>query len=199
MDYENFYRNCSMKIGYARISTKDQNIELQIEALDKIGCDKIYQDIISGAKYGRPGLNLALEVLRAGDTLIVWKLDRLGRTVKQLVELIGEFEKRGIHLNSITEGIDTSTASGKFFFHMMASLAEMERSLIIERTRAGLETARRLGKLSGRKPKMNPSKIQAAKKLLESGIAPKEVAKTLEISVATLYRWIPASGKFFTS
>lgn len=184
-----------MKIGYARISTKDQNLELQKEALAKAGCEKIYEDVLSGAKHERPGLNLALEVLRSGDVLTVWKLDRLGRSVKQLVCLIGEFEKRGIHLNSITEGIDTSTPSGKFFFHMMASLAEMERALIIERTRAGLETARRLGKLSGRKPKMNPSKVQAAKKLLESGTSPKEVAKTLEISVATLYRWIPASGK----
>lgn len=188
-----------MKIGYARISTKDQNLELQKEALEKAGCNKIYEDIISGAKHGRPGLDLALEVLKSGDTLTVWKLDRLGRNVKQLVDLVGEFEKRGIHLNSITEGIDTSTPSGKFFFHMMASLAEMERSLIIERTRAGLETARRLGKLSGRKPKMNPGKVLAAKKLLKSGISPKEVAKTLEISVATLYRWIPASGNFFTS
>lgn len=108
---------------------------------------------------------------------------------------MGEFDKRSIHLNSITEGIDTSTPSGKFFFHMMASLAEMERALIIERTKAGLESARKHGKLSGRKPKMNLSKVKAAKKLLEGGTSPKEVAKSLEISVATLYRWIPASGK----
>lgn len=188
-----------MKIGYARISTKDQNIELQKEALEKAGCEKIYEDIISGAKHGRPGLDLALEVLRNNDILIVWKLDRLGRSVKQLVLLAGEFEKRGIHLHSITEGIDTSTPAGKFFFHMMASLAEMERSLIIERTRAGLETAKRLGKLSGRKPKMTPDKLKAAKKLLEGGIPSKEVAKTLEISIATLYRWVPASGKIFIS
>ncbi len=184
-----------MKIGYARISTKEQNIKLQIEALEKAGCEKIYEDVLSGAKHQRPGLNLALEVLRSGDVLTVWKLDRLGRSVKQLVELVGDFEKNGIHLNSITEGINTSTPSGRFFFHMMASLAEMERALIIERTRVGLETARRLGKLSGRKPKMTPDKIKIAKKLLESEISPKEVAITLKISVATLYRWIPASGK----
>lgn len=184
-----------MKIGYARVSTKEQNIELQREALNKNGCERIYEDIISGTKFEREGLNIALEVLRAGDILVVWKLDRLGRTVKQLVELVGEFEKKGIHINSITEGINTATPSGKFFFHMMASLAEMERALIIERTRAGLETAKRLGKLSGRKPKMTPAKVQAAKKLLEGGISAKEVAKSLEISVATLYRWIPASEK----
>lgn len=188
-----------MKIGYARISTKDQNVEFQKEALTKVGCEKIYEDVLSGAKHEKPGLNLALEVLRSGDILTVWKLDRLGRSVKQLVELVEEFEKRDIHFSSVTEGIDTSNPSGKFFFHMMASLAEMERDLIIERTRSGLETARKQGKLSGRKPKMNSSKVKAAKKLLEIGISPKEVAKSLEISVATLYRWIPASGKLITS
>lgn len=183
-----------MKIGYARISTVEQKLGLQKEALENAKCDKIYEDVLSGAKHERPGLNLALEVLRSGDILVVWKLDRLGRSVKQLVHLATEFEKRGIHLQSITEGIDTSTSTGKFFFHIMASLAEMERAMIIERTRAGLEVARKSGKLSGRKPKMTPTKLQAAKKLLQSGTNAKEVAKSLEISIATLYRWIPASG-----
>ena len=132
-------------------------------------------------------------MLREGDTLVVWKLDRLGRSVKQLVNLVGELQEQGIHFKSLTDSIDTSTAAGRFFFHVMASLAEMERELTIERTRAGLEIAKNLGRKGGRKPKMNESKLESAKKLLASGVPPKEVAKNLGVSVPTLYRWIPAS------
>ena len=183
----------SMLIGYARVSTQDQNLALQYDALMHAGCQKVFEDKISGTKAERPGLSLCLEMLREGDTLVVWKLDRLGRSVKQLVNLVGELQEQGIHFKSLTDSIDTSTAAGRFFFHVMASLAEMERELTIERTRAGLEIAKNLGRKGGRKPKMNESKLESAKKLLASGVPPKEVAKNLGVSVPTLYRWIPAS------
>ncbi|NNM60239.1 MAG: recombinase family protein [Legionellales bacterium] len=182
-----------MLIGYARISTHDQNLMLQLSALKKMGCKKIYEDQLSGTKNNRPGLQLALEVLRKGDTLVVWKLDRLGRTVKGLIDLVNQLHLKGIHFKSITDNLDTSTPSGRFFFHIMASLAEMERELTVERTRAGLEIARQLGRKGGRKRIMTDSKIDSAKKLLASGTPARDVAKNLGISVPTLYRWIPAS------
>ena len=182
-----------MLIGYARVSTNDQNLSLQKEALEKCGCEKIYEDKISGTRASRPGLDKTLEMLREGDTLVVWKLDRLGRSVKNLIILVSDLNKKGIHFKSLTDSIDTSTPSGRFFFHIMASLAEMERDLIVERTKAGLEAARKLGRKGGRKRKMTDSKIKSAKKLLENGILPKDVANNLGVSVATLYRWIPAN------
>jgi DNA invertase Pin-like site-specific DNA recombinase len=182
-----------MQVGYARVSTKDQNLRLQYEALNQLGCDKIYEDQISGTKASRKGLNLALEVLREGDSLVVWKLDRLGRSVKDLVTMVGELEHRGIHFKSLTDNIDTSTPAGRFFFHVMASLAQMERELMIERTRAGLDAARKRGRVGGRKRTMTDSKIKSAKRLLEDGIPPKDVAHDLGVSVPTLYRWLPAS------
>jgi DNA invertase Pin-like site-specific DNA recombinase len=184
-----------MLIGYARVSTTDQNLALQKEALEKAGCERIYEDTISGTRAERPGLTKALEMLRSGDTLVVWKLDRLGRSVKNLITLIGEINTNGIHFKSLTDSIDTDTPSGRFFFHVMASLAEMERDLIIERTRAGLEVARALGRKGGRKRTMTDSKIDSAKKLLSSGVPPRDVAKDLGVSLATLYRWIPASDQ----
>ncbi len=126
-----------MLVGYARVSTQDQNLELQTEALQKAGCKKIFEDRMSGSRAERPGLAQARDNLRAGDTLVVWKLDRLGRSVKHLVDLVGELQKQGVQFRSLTDSIDTGTASGRFFFHVMASLAEMERELIVERTRAG--------------------------------------------------------------
>lgn len=155
---------------------------------------KIIEDKLSGSRFERPGLSKVLEILREGDTLMVWKLDRLGRSVKQLVNLVGELHKQGIQIKGFTDAIDTGTPAGRFFFHIMASLAEMERELTIERTRAGLEIARKLGRKGGRKPKMTESKIEAAKKLLTSGIPPKDIAKNLGVFVPTLYRWIPASS-----
>jgi len=183
-----------MNIGYARISTQGQNLDLQRKALEEAGCSKIYDDIISGVRQQRPGLTLALEVLRSGDALVVWKLDRLGRSVKGLVKLVGELEGKGIHFKSLTGGIDTSTPSGRFFFHLMASLAQMERELIIERTKGGLSAAKILGHKGGRKRTMTESKMEAAKKLLAGGTSPKLVAKDLGVSLPTLYRWIPAGG-----
>ncbi|MBU2570284.1 MAG: recombinase family protein [Gammaproteobacteria bacterium] len=183
-----------MLIGYARVSTQDQNLELQIDALTKAGCKKIFDDKISGSRAERPGLTKALEMLREDDTLVVWKLDRLGRSVKNLVNLVGELHKQGVQFKSLTDAIDTGTTSGRFFFHVMASLAEMERELTVERTRAGLEVARQLGRKGGRKRQMTDSKIESAKKLLANGVPPRDVAKNLGVSVPTLYRWIPASA-----
>lgn len=181
-----------MLIGYARVSTQDQNLELQRQALTQSLCEKVFEDIISGGKTKRPGLDKALDCLRKGDTLVVWKLDRLGRTVKQLVDLITHLSSQGIHFKSLTDAIDTSTPSGRFFFHVMASLAQMERELTIERTRAGLVAAKKLGRVGGRKRKMTDSKIASARKLLLDGIPPRDVATNLGVSVPTLYRWLPA-------
>jgi DNA invertase Pin-like site-specific DNA recombinase len=184
-----------MLIGYARVSTQDQSLELQRQALTKVGCQKIFEDHTSGTRLERPGLAKLREILREGDVLVVWKLDRLGRSVKQLVDLTTELHQQGIEFKSLTDSIDTSTPSGRFFFHVMASLAEMERELIVERTRAGLEVARQLGRRGGRKPKMTSSKIEAAKKLLASGVPHKDVASNLGVSIPTLYRWLPASAR----
>jgi len=181
-----------MLIGYARVSTTDQNLTLQKDALQKVECERIYEDEMTGTKENRPGLNTALEVLREGDTLIVWKLDRLGRSVKSLIKFVSDLNAKNIHFKSLTESIDTSTPSGRFFFHVMASLAQMERELIVERTKAGLDAARKLGRVGGRKRVMTESKLASAKKLLNSGVPAKEVAKDLGVSLATLYRWIPA-------
>jgi DNA invertase Pin-like site-specific DNA recombinase len=184
-----------MLIGYARVSTQDQNLELQIDALMKAGCKKVFDDKVSGSRAERPGLAKTLEMLREGDTLVVWKLDRLGRSVKNLVDLVGELHKQGVQFKSLTDAIDTGTPSGRFFFHVMASLAEMERELTIERTRAGLEVARQLGRKGGRKRQMTDSKIASAKKLLTNGVPPRDVARNLGVSIPTLYRWIPASAQ----
>ena len=182
-----------MLIGYARVSTQDQHLELQREALQRAGCEKILEDKLSGTLAQRPGLSMALDVLRTGDTLVVWKLDRLGRSVKQLVDLVGALHTQGVHFKSLTDSIDTSTPSGRFFFHVMASLAQMERELIVERTRAGLQVARQRGRKGGRKPKMTASKLASAQQLLAAGTPARDVAQNLGISVPTLYRWLPAS------
>jgi DNA invertase Pin-like site-specific DNA recombinase len=183
-----------MLIGYARVSTLDQNLELQIDALKKAGCEKIFEDKMSGAKAERPGLTKAQEMMRPGDTLVVWKLDRLGRSVKNLVDLVTTLEKQGINFKSVTDSIDTSTPSGRFFFNVMASLAQMERELICERTYAGLSIARKLGRVGGRKRLMSDRKLTTAKALLAGGMIPRDVAIELGISVPTLYRWIPAGA-----
>lgn len=183
-----------MLIGYARVSTRDQNLDLQVDALKAAGCVRIFTDKASGAGIARQGLDDAQSHIRQGDTLIVWKLDRLGRSVKHLVEFVGELQEKGIEFRSLTDGIDTSTPAGRFFFHMMAALAEMERDLIRERTRAGLDAARSRGLLGGRKRAMTETKIDNGRRLLASGIPPKEVAEALGVSVATLYRHIPAAA-----
>jgi DNA invertase Pin-like site-specific DNA recombinase len=183
-----------MLIGYARVSTKDQNLELQHQALIQAGCEKVFDDKMSGSRAERPGLASALAMLREGDILVVWKLDRLGRSVKHLVDLVGALHRQGVQFKSLTDSIDTSTPAGRFFFHVMSSLAEMERELMVERTCAGLEAARLLGRKGGRKRQMTDSKVASAKQLLISGVPPKEVARNLGVSLPTLYRWVPASS-----
>lgn len=182
------------RIGYARVSTRDQNLDLQLAALNSAGCDRIFEDTMSGTKAGRPGLAKALEALREGDTLIVWKLDRLGRSVKGLLNFAGGLNERGIGFVSLTDSIDTTTASGRFFFNVMASLTQMERELMVERTQAGLQAAREQGRVGGRKRVMTEAKIRSARKLLSQGTPPKEVAASLGVSVPTLYRWVPATS-----
>lgn len=143
-----------MLIGYVRVSTNDQNTDLQRNALNCAGCERIFEDKISGTKSDRPGLKKLLRTLSAGDTLVVWKLDRLGRSMRHLVTLIEELRQRGVNFRSLTDSIDTSTPMGRFFFHVMGALAEMERELIVERTRAGLAAARAKGRVGGRRPKL---------------------------------------------
>ena len=177
-----------MLIGYARVSTDDQSLDLQTDALKGAGCDNFFTDQVGGAVAEKAGLTQALAYMREGDTLVVWKLDRLGRTVKGLVELVDLLKSRGIQFRSLTDGIDTSTSSGRFFFHMMAALAEMERDLIRERTNAGLAAARARGRLGGRKPKLDASKLQSARMLLNAKVEVSVVAKNLGVSRTTLYR-----------
>ena len=151
---------------------------------------------MSGAKRERPELNRALDHVRAGDTLVVWKLDRLGRSVKDLVELVGELAARGVHFQSVTDNIDTSTPAGRFFFHVMASLAQMERELLVERTRAGLDAARAQGRVGGRKRAMSEAKVSAARKLLIAGESPRDVAATFwACQCQRFIGWIPASER----
>lgn len=184
-----------MRIGYARVSTEDQDLALQTLALEQAHCERVFTDKASGTRDNRPGLKEAVSHLRDGDTLVVWKLDRLGRGVKGLIDLVTDLESREIHFQSLTDQIDTSTPAGRFFFHVMASLAQMERELIVERTRAGLEAARQRGRVGGRKRRMTESKIEAARKLFAGGTPPKDIAKNLSVSVPTLYRWLPASAR----
>jgi len=185
-----------LQIGYARVSTQDQNLDLQRQALEKAGCEKIFEDRMTGSRIDRPGLQEAINHLRADtDSLVVWKLDRLGRGVKGLVTLVGELEAQKIQFRSLTEAIDTSTPGGRLFFHILAAMGQMERELIQERTKAGLQAARARGRVGGRHRKMTQSKVESAKKLLVAGIPPKEVASSLGVSIPTLYRWVPASTR----
>ena len=186
-----------MKIGYARVSTQDQNLELQLDALKKEGCETIFQDKASGASANRPGLKAALEATNSGDVLTVWKIDRLGRNTLGLLSLIESLDKKGAHFLSLSDGINTQGSQGRFFLRVMAAFAEMERDLLRERTNAGLAAAKQRGRVGGRPCRMTSSKLDIAKKLLSEGIPPKDVSDGLEISISTLYRWLPARTRDF--
>lgn len=177
-----------MKIGYARVSTDDQNLDLQRDALDGAGCERLFTDTISGAKADRPGLTAALEFARPGDVLIVWRLDRLGRSLPDLVRLVGELDAKGIGFESLTEKIDATTAAGRLVFHVFAALAEFERNLIRERTHAGLAAARARGRKGGRR-ELDPEKQAAIARMADQ--PPAVVCKVLGISRSTFYKYAP--------
>ena len=178
-----------MLVGYARVSTQDQNLDLQLDALQKAGCEKPFTDVVSGAQSERPGLTEALAYVREGDTLVVWKLDRLGRSLQHLIELVKTLQARGIGFKSLQENIDTTTPGGKLIFHVFGALAEFERDLIRERTQAGLASARSRGRKGGRPHAMTEAKAAMAQTLRQDpDRTVKEICETLQISEATFYR-----------
>jgi DNA invertase Pin-like site-specific DNA recombinase len=181
-------------IGYARTSTAAQNLTLQLDALRPV-CTRIFSEQASGANTQRPQLGAALAFLRPGDTLVVWKLDRLGRSVRHLCELLAELEAAGVHFRSLTEGLDTSTAAGRMYFHLAAAFAEMERNLTVERIRAGQAAARSRGVYGGRRRLLSQKKLDAARVFFSQGMRGAEIASTLGCSVPTLYRHLPASDR----
>ncbi len=180
----------SMNIGYARVSTEEQNLDLQLHALSGAACGTIHEDHgVSGAAADRPGLSAALAQAGQGDVLVVWKLDRLGRSLPHLVQVINDLRKAGVGFRSLQEQIDTTSAGGRFYLHILASLAEFERELISERTRAGMESARRRGKHIGRLRKLSPQQIDHARSMVESGRETRAaMAELFGVDVATLRR-----------
>lgn len=188
-----------MKIGYARVSTADQNLDLQIKALEEAGCEKIFTDKTSGVNFERKGLTEIIEFVRTGDMLVVWKLDRLGRSLQDLINTVNLLQEKDVEFTSISEGIDTTSAGGKLVFHIFGALAEFERELIRERTKAGLAAAKARGRTGGRPRKLNKKQIQMMKKMWESEeYQVKEICHTFDISRSTLYRNIKeleADGK----
>lgn len=181
-----------MKIGYARVSTDDQNIDLQRRALAKAGCRTVFEDQASGRDRQRPGLQKALARLAAGDVLIVWRLDRLGRSVSDLIHIVNEIAGKDAHFRSITEDLNTASAGGRLYFHMAAAIAQFERDLGLERTHAGLAAARARGVRIGRKPALSARQVEHARLLLET-VNANDVARTLNVSRATLYRHLKKS------
>jgi DNA invertase Pin-like site-specific DNA recombinase len=184
-----------MKIGYCRVSTADQHLHLQKDALEKAGCAKIFEHTSTGKHLDRPGLAAALSHLRAGDTLVVYKLDRLGRTIKGLMTFTENLHKDGIDFESLCEKIDTSTAMGKCFFHITSAFAELERNLIVERTNAGLAAARARGRVGGRPRKVTTSNLRLAMSMMANPANQgKEVAKLIGINRTVLYRYVNGDG-----
>jgi DNA invertase Pin-like site-specific DNA recombinase len=177
-----------MLIGYARVSTQEQTLNLQKDALEKAGCTKIFTDTASGAKTERKGLEQALSYVRKGDTFVVWRLDRLGRSLPHLIDTMTNLEERGIGFKSLTENIDTTTGGGKLIFHIFGALAEFERNLIRERTQAGLTAARDRGRKGGRPKALSAKQLSIAGDLCEKRYPIAEICRTLKISRATLYR-----------
>jgi DNA invertase Pin-like site-specific DNA recombinase len=200
--HRNFTRNSNqtffgMLIGYARVSTRKQNLELQLDALQKAGCQLIYQEQASGAKADREELDKMLGQLRKGDTVVVWKIDRIGRSLRHLVSLIDQFQQLGVGFRSLSDSIDTTTAQGRLVFNIFASLAEFERELISERTNAGLDNARRKGKRLGRPAGLSQERLRkasAARDLHHKGYSKAEIARMLDIGLNSVYRYLKYQG-----
>lgn len=185
-----------MLIGYMRVSTGEQSLDLQRDALERAGCERVFDDVCSGRATERPGLGNALDIARDGDTLVVWKLDRIGRSLQHVVGLVGDLQKRGVGLKVLTGDIDTTTATGRLVFGIFATLAEFERDLIHERTMAGLAAARARGRAGGRPRVMTKQKLKAAMALMaDRDNAARDVAAQLGISVSTLYAYVDAKGQ----
>lgn len=182
-----------MLVGYARVSTLGQDFGMQTDALDEAGCERLFRDVASGAKSARPGLAEALDYVRPGDTLVVWRLDRLGRSLSHLIEVVRGLQERDVGFRALQEQVDTTSASGKLVFHVFGALAEFERELIRERTAAGLKAAGARGRVGGRRRRMTPEQVRQASLLLEAencNVA--EVCKTFGVHRATLYRNVKA-------
>ncbi len=181
-----------MKVGYARVSTTDQNLDLQTDALKQAGCEKIFSDRgVSGAKADRPGLDKALEHVRKKDTLVIWKLDRLGRPLSHLLSIVEDLRERGVNFASVQDGFDTSTASGKMVFSVIGAMAEYERNLIRERTMAGLAAARARGRMGGRPKSLGESQVKVAIALAKEGnLTIQEICKQVGCSRSTYYRQV---------
>ena len=190
-----------MLVGYARVSTSDQKLDLQLDALREAGCEKTFSDQASGGagsgsgKTERPGLSEALAFARTGDTIVVWRLDRFGRSLKDLVGRVEELRERGVGFRSLTEGVDTTSPTGKLVFHMFGALAEFERDLIRERTMAGLASARARGRQGGRPRAMDEEKVRVASRLMKDPeVSVAEVCRAVGVSSATLYRYVAPDG-----
>jgi DNA invertase Pin-like site-specific DNA recombinase len=182
-----------MLIGYARVSTHDQTLSPQKDALEKAGCDRIFTDTVSGTKVERKGLSEALSHLRSGDALVVWRLDRLGRSLRHLIDTITELHERGVGFKSLQENIDTTTSGGKLVFHIFGALAEFEREIIRERTQAGLASARSRGKVGGRPKALTAKEVQMLRNMAaDKSLTVADICKTLGIGRTTFYRHVKA-------
>ncbi|HAR4450085.1 TPA: recombinase family protein [Staphylococcus aureus] len=181
-----------MKIGYARVSTGLQNLNLQEDRLNAYGCEKIFSDHISGSKSKRPGLDKAIEFVRSGDTIVVWRLDRLGRNMEDLITLVNELNERGVSFHSLEENItmDKSSSTGQLLFHLFAAFAEFERNLILERSSAGRIAARARGRYGGRPEKLNQKDLNLLKTLYDNGTPIKTIAEQWQVSRTTIYRYL---------
>lgn len=177
-----------MKIGYARVSTADQTLEPQTDILSEVGCKKLFTDVASGVRTERPGLEKALSFCRKGDMLVVWKLDRMGRSMSHLIEMIQKLEQNGVGFQSLTEKIDTTTAGGRLIFHLFGALAEFERDLIRERVQAGLKSARARGRKGGRPPISKETKAMAQALIADKSLSIKQICERLGIARSTLYK-----------
>jgi DNA invertase Pin-like site-specific DNA recombinase len=187
-----FERGLAMFVGYARVSTQEQDPALQLDALNELGCERIFTEKASGAQRERPQLQAALDYMRKGDTLAVWKLDRLARSLKQLIETVEDLHEREMGFLSLTESIDTTTSGGMLIFHIFASLAQFERSIIRERTASGLAAARKRGRFGGRPTALKAADLAVAKAMLrDPNITVEEIAKRLSVAPSTLYRHLP--------